>query len=245
MTNGEPEIDPHGSDIARFYDHHKTDQHIAARTTEGYNKTYGIVHPIEQWASNRPIRLSPVYERQVGARRGVLRGRGLGAARTGTSSNEPLLDEYGDRVMPREAEWESRWWSPIINAEHLAMRDRVGIVDLSAFVIFDVTGPGALRVPRAPGRQQGRRRAGPDRLHAAAQRGRRDPRRPDDHAARPRPVPGRDRRRHGHARQEDLHRRAARRRLRPAPRRDEPVDDDRDLGAAGARRRRGRAPPPT
>ena len=65
MTNGEPEIDPHGSDIARFYDHHKTAQHIAARTTEGYNKTYGIVHPQEQWASNRPIKLSPAYQRQV------------------------------------------------------------------------------------------------------------------------------------------------------------------------------------
>ena len=45
--------------------------------------------------------------------------------------------------MPRQAEWESRWWSPIINAEHLAMRDRAGMVDLSAFAIFDVTGPGA------------------------------------------------------------------------------------------------------
>ena len=53
MTNGEPEIDPHGSDIARFYDHQRTASHIAARATEGYNKTYGIVHPMEQWASNR------------------------------------------------------------------------------------------------------------------------------------------------------------------------------------------------
>jgi glycine cleavage system aminomethyltransferase T len=59
------------------------------------------------------------------------------------ASNESLLREYGERVMPRKAEWESRWWSPIINAEHLAMRDRAGIVDLSAFAIFDVTGPGA------------------------------------------------------------------------------------------------------
>jgi len=47
-------------------------------------------------------------------------------------------------VMPREAEWESRWWSPIVNAEHLAMRDRVAMIDLSAFAIFDVAGPGAL-----------------------------------------------------------------------------------------------------
>ena len=143
MTTGEPEIDPHGSDVARFYDHHRTKQHIDARAIEGYNKTYGIVHPMEQWASNRPIRLSPAYERQ----------KELGAVFFETAgwerpfwyaSNEGLLEEYGERVMPRKAEWESRWWSPIINAEHLAMRDRVGMVDLSAFAIFDVAGPGAL-----------------------------------------------------------------------------------------------------
>ena len=46
--------------------------------------------------------------------------------------------------MERPAEWESRWWSPVINAEHLAMRDGAGLVDLSAFTILDVTGPGAL-----------------------------------------------------------------------------------------------------
>ena len=59
-------------------------------------------------------------------------------------SNAPLLEEYGDRVTRREAEWDARWWSPIINAEHLAMRDRAGYTDLTAFAIFDVTGPGAL-----------------------------------------------------------------------------------------------------
>jgi heterotetrameric sarcosine oxidase gamma subunit len=46
--------------------------------------------------------------------------------------------------MPRDAEWDSRWWSPIINAEHLALRDTCGLVDLSAFAVFDITGPGAL-----------------------------------------------------------------------------------------------------
>jgi glycine cleavage system aminomethyltransferase T len=46
--------------------------------------------------------------------------------------------------MPRKYEWDARWWSPIINAEHLAMRERVGMVDLSAFAIFDITGPAAL-----------------------------------------------------------------------------------------------------
>jgi glycine cleavage system aminomethyltransferase T/glycine/D-amino acid oxidase-like deaminating enzyme len=143
MTTGKPEIDPHGSDVARFYDHHRTEQHIRARTVEGYNKTYGIVHPQEQWESNRNVRLSPFIEREreLGARffeaAGWERPFWYG-------TNERLLAEYGDRVMPREAEWESRWWSPIINAEHLAMRDRVAMIDLSAFAIFEVTGPGAL-----------------------------------------------------------------------------------------------------
>ena len=142
MTNGEPEIDPHGSDIARFYDHHRTAKHIEARTIEGYNKTYGIVHPMEQWASNRGVRLSPFYEREKELGAEFFEAAGWERPYW-YGTNERLLAEYGERVMPREAEWESRWWSPIINAEHLAMRDRAGIVDLSAFVIFDVTGPGA------------------------------------------------------------------------------------------------------
>jgi glycine cleavage system aminomethyltransferase T/glycine/D-amino acid oxidase-like deaminating enzyme len=143
MIHGMPEIDPHGSDITRFYDHHKTAAHVEARSAEGFNKTYGIVHPMEQWASNRNVRLSPVNvrQRELGAEffeaAGWERPFWYGA-------NERLLADYGERVMPRAAEWESRWWSPIINAEHLAMRERVALVDLAAFAIFDITGAGAM-----------------------------------------------------------------------------------------------------
>src|SRR5439155_18907090 len=38
MTDGTPEIDPHASDIARFYGHARTKAHIHARASEGYNK---------------------------------------------------------------------------------------------------------------------------------------------------------------------------------------------------------------
>ncbi len=142
-VEGAPETDLHTADVARFYPHQRTKRHVDARSSEGYNRTYGIVHPMEQWLSNREVRLSPFYARE----------RELGAVFYETAgwerpwwyaSNEPLLEEYGDRVMPREAEWESRWWSPIINAEHLAMRDRVAMIDISAFAVFDVVGPGAL-----------------------------------------------------------------------------------------------------
>ena len=54
----------------------------------------------------------------------------------------PWLTDYD--IEDRPHEWDRRWWSPIQNAEHLAMRERVGMVDLSPFVIFDFTGPGVL-----------------------------------------------------------------------------------------------------
>ncbi len=143
MVDGESEIDLQSSDIARFYEHQKTRAHVRARSAEGFNKTYGIVHPSEQWESNRNIRLSPFWARE----------RELGAVFYETAgwerphwyeSNATLLDEFGDRITRREAEWESRWWSPIINAEHLAMRERAAMFDLTAFCVFDVIGPGAL-----------------------------------------------------------------------------------------------------
>ncbi|GAC1510155.1 MAG: FAD-dependent oxidoreductase [Chloroflexota bacterium] len=142
MTTGVSEIDPGGSDISRFYQHHKTKEFIWSRCAEGFNKTYGIVHPREQWASQRGVRLSPFYEREKDL--GAVFFETVGWERPNWyESNAALLAEYGDRVMTRRYEWDARWWSPIINAEHLAMRDRVGMVDLSAFAIFDITGPGA------------------------------------------------------------------------------------------------------
>jgi glycine cleavage system aminomethyltransferase T/glycine/D-amino acid oxidase-like deaminating enzyme len=143
MTGEEPEIDAHGSDIARFYEHHRTRAHVRARAGEGFNKTYGIVHPAEQWASNRDVRVSPFFHREGELRAEFIETAGWERPHW-YESNRYLLNEYGDRVMPRPAEWDARWWSPIINAEHLAMRDRVGLVDLTAFAIFDVDGPGAL-----------------------------------------------------------------------------------------------------
>ena len=143
MVNGESHIDLHSSDAARFWEHQKTSVHVKARTSEGFNKTYGIVHPFEQWASNRDVRLSPYHEREKAL--GAVFFEAAGWERPQWyESNAGLLEEYGDRVGRREAEWDARWWSPIVNAEHLAMRDRAGIFDLSAFAIFDLIGPGAL-----------------------------------------------------------------------------------------------------
>jgi glycine cleavage system aminomethyltransferase T/glycine/D-amino acid oxidase-like deaminating enzyme len=145
MVYGESEIDTYESNVARVYPYQRTKAHIRARACEGFNKMYGIVHPSEQWESDRQVRLSPFYERE--RELGAVFFEAAGWERPHWyQSNGGLLEEYGERIARREAEWESRWWSPIINAEHLAMRDRAAMIDLTAFAIFDLAGPGALDV---------------------------------------------------------------------------------------------------
>ena len=143
MSGQVPTVDVHEADAARFYPHQQTVEHVRGRAREGFNKMYGIVHPAEQWESGRPVRVGPAYERE----------RALGAVFYETAgwerpfwyaSNEPLLERYAGRLMERTAEWESRWWSPVINAEHLAMRDACALVDLSAFAVLEISGPAAL-----------------------------------------------------------------------------------------------------
>ena len=145
MVKGESEIDVYDSNIARAYPHQKTKAHVQARANEGFNKMYGIVHPAEQWESDRGVKLSPYYAQEQAL--GAVFYEAAGWERPQWyASNQSLLDEFGDRITRRESEWEARWWSPIINAEHLAMRDRAGYTDLTAFCVFDVSGPAALDV---------------------------------------------------------------------------------------------------
>ena len=142
MTYGYPRvIDAHGADIARFYPQERNDDHIWSRAEEHFNKTYGIVHPAEQWAGRRDLQVSPLFSRQ----------RELDAfffqARTWERpqwyrSNADLAERYG--VGEREVEWDNRWWSPITVGEHLNLRQNCGLVDLSAFQLFELKGPGAV-----------------------------------------------------------------------------------------------------
>ena len=80
MTDGTPEIDPHGSDIARFYDHHRT-----ARAHRGAQRG-GLQQDLRDRPPDGTVGLEPerpAEPRQhppARARRGVLRGGRLGAA---------------------------------------------------------------------------------------------------------------------------------------------------------------------
>jgi glycine cleavage system aminomethyltransferase T/glycine/D-amino acid oxidase-like deaminating enzyme len=146
MVHGEPEIDCNQSDISRFHAHQKTRRHTKERAFEAFPKTYGIVHPAEQYLSDRPLRRSPMHEWHVEHDAEFFEVAGWERPQW-FRSNAGLVERYGVQTRPNE--WDARWWSPIINAEHLAMRETAGIFDLSSFAIFDVVGPGALDAVQA------------------------------------------------------------------------------------------------
>jgi len=141
MTYGYPRMcDPESSDIARLYPWERTWDHINARCDEHFIKTYGIVHPREQWVSQRGEKKSPYYSRQEELGAEFYDARGWERPQW-YNSNEDLVERYN--LEGRTHEWDARWWSPIISGEHLAMRESVGMVDLTAFQIYDISGPGA------------------------------------------------------------------------------------------------------
>jgi glycine cleavage system aminomethyltransferase T len=142
MTHGYPRvIDAHGADIARFYDEEKSDEHIWARAEEHFNKTYGIVHPAEQWTSRRFLVDSPYRSRQEALGAEFFQAR-VWERPQWYDSNADLVERYG--LAEREVEWDNRWWSPITIGEHLNLREHCGLVDLSAFQIYELSGPGAV-----------------------------------------------------------------------------------------------------
>jgi glycine cleavage system aminomethyltransferase T/glycine/D-amino acid oxidase-like deaminating enzyme len=144
MTHGYPDLDPHASDVARFYSYQRTEEHIVDRCAEHFNKTYGIVHPREQWESQRDYRISSFHKRTE-ALDAVYFEAGGWERPHWYESNEGLLEKYKDQLPEaREHEWDMRWWSPIQNAEHLALRESVAMIDLTAFAIFDFKGAGVV-----------------------------------------------------------------------------------------------------
>ena len=141
IVHGEPSIDMAEADANRFYPYMTTPPFVLERGKQQYREVYDIIHPRQQMARPRRLRLSPFYERHVE----------LGAEFVvGAGWERPEWFEANAGLVPRDApwlrrdEWAARFWSPIEGAEHLATRSSAALFDLTAFAKFDVQGPDAL-----------------------------------------------------------------------------------------------------
>jgi hypothetical protein len=143
--HGYPDVDPHGVPTSPASTRTSAPAHIYARAAEHFNKTYGIVHPREQWAS-RTAACAAARSTPAKRRSAPCSSRpAAGSARSGTSRTPTSSSEYGVACEQREHEWDARWWSPIINAEHLHMREHGSAWSTSPPSTSSTSiGPGAL-----------------------------------------------------------------------------------------------------
>jgi glycine cleavage system aminomethyltransferase T len=148
MINGKTQVDMRAFDIARFYPAQKERDFVKTRAFENAQTIYTpAVHPREPYISHRELFVSPFYEREKELG-GYFDNEVAGWERAlAYESNREKLDNYLQEVPVRENEWDRRHVPyEIANAEHLAMSESVGMINLSHFAIMDVEGPDAERM---------------------------------------------------------------------------------------------------
>ena len=159
MVDGAPPMDALAVDPRRFGAWADRGYRVA-KATECFGLQFGVHYPFEERPAGRPRRVTPIHEEQ--ATRGAVFGFAHGWERPNwfAAGPEARLDARDDPhdtppTFGRPA------WREAVAAECRAVRDRAGLVDLSAFAKFEIAGAdagafverlGANRPPRMDGR---------------------------------------------------------------------------------------------
>jgi dimethylglycine dehydrogenase len=147
MVDGDPGADVWAMDVARYGDW-ATLAYTNAKVRENYSRRFRIRFPNEELSAARPLRTTPVYERLQAAH--AVFGdycaleHALWFAPNAAAANETITFRRSNA-------------HPHVGAECVAVRDGVGLLEISNYGKFEVTGAGteewlsyvmANRVPR-------------------------------------------------------------------------------------------------
>lgn len=140
ITTGDPGVDIAPYRAWRFADTYRDPEFAAALARETYSDYYRLRFPYDADTSGRPRRLSALHARLEAA--GAVFGTKAGWERA--DLHRPGEPPIRTGRLPRERGWARPDWFERVGEEHRAVRDRVGLIDLSSFGKIEVTGPGAL-----------------------------------------------------------------------------------------------------
>lgn len=131
MVHGDAEINMTGLDPRRFGDY-ADKAYTDAKAHREYWDMYDLVLPGEERPEGRPARVSPLYEKQKA--KGCVHTEAFGWERPKWYSPDGREEACGFR---RNNIFE------VVQAEHRAVRERVGVMELPSFSKWDVSGPDA------------------------------------------------------------------------------------------------------
>jgi 4-methylaminobutanoate oxidase (formaldehyde-forming) len=138
IVDGDPGLDVWHMDVRRFGAQYRSRRLVTERAREIYGTYYDIRYPNQERETARGLRLSPVHARlrELGAAFGEKAGW--------ERPNWFEPNAAGGRAALRPRGFAGRLWSPAIEAEHRATRERAALFDESSFAKLEVLGPGAL-----------------------------------------------------------------------------------------------------
>jgi dimethylglycine dehydrogenase len=134
MIHGAPEADVYGMDVARYGTYAQNKQYIKETTGQFYTRRFVMTYPNEQLPAGRPLKTAGAYADMTAA--GCQWGQSW-------DLEVPLyFAEPGFRETPSLKRSNAH---SIVADECHAVRNGVGLLDITGFSRFEVSGPGAER----------------------------------------------------------------------------------------------------
>jgi len=132
MIHGEPEADVFGMDVSRYGDFAQNKRFIKETTGQFYSRRFIMTYPNEQLPAGRPLKMAPAYSEMTaeGCRWGVSYGL------------EVPLYFAPEGFVEKPSLKRSNAFN-IVADECRTVREDVGLLDISGFSRFEVTGEGA------------------------------------------------------------------------------------------------------
>jgi len=136
MDTGEPPFDLWDTDIRRAQPFQRNRRYLRERVGETLGLLYADHYPHRQPETARGVRRSPLHA-HLGAR-GAVFGETAGWERANWFAAEGQARAY-------RHDWSRQNWFENQRAEHMALREGVGLIDMTSFGKIRVEGPDALR----------------------------------------------------------------------------------------------------
>lgn len=134
IVNGEPDGDMLAMDVARFGAYASTPEYSVAKAREFYGRRFQIAYPNEYWPAGRPCKKSAVHATLAAANAVFGVSYGVEIPLYFAPAGAPAVEVP---TLRRSNAFEC------VKAECLTARNAAGILDISSFSKFDITGPGA------------------------------------------------------------------------------------------------------
>jgi len=132
MIHGEPEADVYGMDVARFGKFAENKEYIKQTTGQFYTRRFVMTYPNEQLPAGRPLKRAPAYSDMDAA-----------GAVWGASWDLEVPLYFAPKGFEETPTLKRSNAFDLVGEECKAVRENVGLLDISAFSRYEVSGPNA------------------------------------------------------------------------------------------------------